>query len=97
MIPALRDVSLIILIIPTMLCLLIPAAILFGSVWLMGKTNKGLRPKLQSAHRSMREVEQKVDRVGQRIANPFISFELKWVQFQTFLRGAFAGRNRTKS
>ena len=97
MIPALRDVSLIILIVPMLLCLLVPLAILFGSVWLMGKGNKALRPKLQQAHRSMREVEQKVDRVGQRIANPFISLELKWVQFQTFLRGAFAGRNRTKS
>jgi hypothetical protein len=97
MIPALRDVSLIILIVPMLLCLLVPLAILFGSVWLMGKRNKALRPKLQSAHRSMREVERKIDRVGQRVANPFIALELKWVQFQTFLRGAFAGRNRTKS
>ncbi len=96
MIPALRDVSLIILIIPTMLCLLIPAVILFGSVWLMGKANKGLRPKLQIAHRSMREVEQKVDRVGQRIANPFIVLELRWVRLQVFLRGALARRERTK-
>jgi hypothetical protein len=88
MIPALRDVSLIILIIPVMLCLLIPAAILFGSVWLMGKANKGLRPKLQTAHRSMREVEQKVDRVGQRIVNPFIALELRWVRLKILVRGA---------
>jgi hypothetical protein len=87
MIPALRDVSLIILIFPVMLCLLIPAAILFGSVWLAGKANKNLRPKLQSAHRSMREVEQQVDRVGQRIVKPFIALEMRWVRIQVFLRG----------
>ena len=96
MIPALRDVSLIILIFPVMLCLLIPMAILFGSVWLTGKANKNLRPKLQSAHRSMREVEQKVDRAGQRIVKPFVALEMRWVRIQVFLRGVYARRERTK-
>lgn len=95
MIPALRDVSLIILIVPTLLCLLIPLAILFGSVWLMGKANKGLRPKMQTAHRSMREVERKVDRAGERIVRPFISLEMLWVRIETFLHGL--RRERTKS
>ena len=95
MIPALRDVSLIILIVPAILCLLIPAAILGGSVYAMHKGNKALRPKLQQAHRSMREVEAKVDRVSNKVASPFISLEQKWVQVQTFWRGLW--RDRMKS
>ncbi|HZY44115.1 MAG TPA: hypothetical protein VFF70_05120 [Anaerolineae bacterium] len=87
MISALRDVSLILLIFPVMLCLLIPIGILFGSVWLTGKANKNLRPKVQSAHRSMREVERKVDRVGQRIVRPLVALEMRWVRIQVFLRG----------
>jgi hypothetical protein len=95
MIPALRDVSLIILIVPMLLCLLIPLAILGGSVYLMGKGNQALRPKLQQAHRAMRGVEAKVDRVSHQVAKPFISLEMKWVQAQTFWRGLW--RNRMKS
>jgi len=50
MIPALRDVSLICLIVPTMLCLLIPLALLFGSNWLLRKGRRVLPSKLQSVH-----------------------------------------------
>lgn len=96
MIPALRDVSLIILIIPTLLCLLIPLVILGGSVWLMGKGNKALRPKLQSAHRLLRKIEGRVDGVTDQIAKPFISLEMRWVQIRTFWSGALARRKRMK-
>src|SRR5512141_1293195 len=96
MIPALRDVSLIILIVPTMLCLLIPLVILGGSVWLMGKGNKALRPKLQLAHHSLRKIESRVDRVTNQIAKPFISLEMLWVQVRTFWSGALARRKWMK-
>ena len=78
-----------------MLCLLIPLALFGGSVYLMGKGNKALRPKLQQAHRSMREVERKVDGVSNQIAKPFIALEMRWVRVQTFWRGL--NRKRTKS
>ncbi len=95
MIPALRDVSLIILIVPMMLCLLVPLAMVGGSVFLLHKGNKGLRPKLQQAHRSMRAVEAKVDQASNKVASPFISIEAKWIHAKTFWQGLW--RNRMKS
>jgi hypothetical protein len=92
MIPALRDVALIILAVQMMICLLVPGAIVFGGVWLMRRANMGLRPKMQSVHRSLREVELRVDQVGQRIADPFIRLETRWVTIQTFLRGLWRER-----
>jgi len=86
MIPALRDVSLIILIVPCMICLLVPLAILLGTNWALRKGRKGLKPKLQSAQQVMHKIDEKVDRAGEKIASPFIAAEANSVKMRTWWR-----------
>ena len=86
MIPALRDVSLICFIVPTMLCLLIPLALLFGANWALGKGRRALPSKLQSAHQTLRRVDAAVDRAGEKVVGPFVSAEVRVAKTQTWWR-----------
>ena len=82
MIPALRDVSLILLLTPCLLCLLIPIAIMFGANWLMRQGRRALPDKLHAAQRGLREVDAIVDRAGEKAAAPFIAAESRRAQIQ---------------
>ena len=86
MIPALRDVSLICLIVPTMLCLLIPLALLFGTNWLLRKGRRALPPRLQSVHQTLRRVDAAVDRAGEKVVRPFVAAEARVVTTRTWWR-----------
>ena len=87
MIPPLRDVALIILLVPMLLCLLIPLALLFATNWLMLKSRRALPSKLQSVHRSMQRVNQGVDKAGEKVASPFIWIETRGEILKTWWRG----------
>ncbi len=83
-IPILRDISLIILIVPTMLCLMVPLAILIGSNWLMRKGRTALPPKFDTAYQALRKIDEKVDQAGEKIAKPFIAAEMRTIMIKTW-------------
>jgi hypothetical protein len=80
MIPALRDVSLILLLTPCLLCLLIPIAVMVGMNWLTRKGRRALPDKLHAAQRGLRKVDDLVDKAGEKIAAPFITAESRSAQ-----------------
>ncbi len=80
MIPALRDVSLIILLTPCLLCLLVPIAVMVGVNWLTRKGRRALPDKLHAAQRGLRKVDEIVDRAGEKAAAPFIAAETRRAQ-----------------
>lgn len=80
MIPALRDVSLIILLTPCLLCLLVPIAVMVGVNWLTRKGRLALPDKLHAAHRGLRKVDDLVDKAGEKAAAPFIAAETRSAQ-----------------
>ncbi len=82
MIPALRDVSLILLLTPCLLCLLIPLAVLAGMNWLSYRGRRALPDKLHAAQRGMRKVDKMVDRAGEKVAAPFIAAESRSAQLK---------------
>jgi hypothetical protein len=82
MIPALRDVSLILLLTPCLLCLLIPLAALAGMNWLSYKGRRALPDKLHAVQRGMRKADELVDGAGEKVAAPFIMAESRSAQFK---------------
>ena len=80
MIPALRDVSLILLLTPCLLCLLVPIAVMVGVNWLTRKGRRALPDKLHAAQRGLRRVDGIVDRAGEKAAAPFIAAETRSAQ-----------------
>ena len=82
MIPALRDVSLILLLTPCLLCLLVPIAVMVGVNWLTRKGRLALPDKLHAAQRGMRKVDAIVDRAGEKAAAPFIAAETRTAQIK---------------
>jgi len=80
MIPALRDVSLIWLLCPGLLCLLVPIAIMGGLAWVTRKGRLALRPKFQSALRGMQKIDAIVDKAGEKVAAPFVAAEARGAQ-----------------
>ena len=82
MIPALRDVSLILLLTPCLACLLIPIAVMVGLNWLTRQGRRALPVKLHAVQRGLRQVDAIVDRAGAKIAAPFIAAELRRAQIQ---------------
>ena len=82
MIPALRDVSLIILLTPCLLCLLVPIALMAGINWLTRRGRRALPDKFHAAQRGLRKVDDVVDRAGEKIAAPFIAAESRSAQLK---------------
>ena len=82
MIPALRDVSLILLLTPCLLCLLIPIAVMVGVNWLTRKGRVALPDKFHAAQRGLRKVDELVDRAGEKAAAPFIAAETRSAQIK---------------
>ena len=82
MIPALRDVSLIILLTPCLLCLLVPIAVMVGMNWLTRKGRRALPDTFHAAHRGLRKVDEIVDRAGEKAAAPFIAAETRTAQIK---------------
>jgi hypothetical protein len=82
MIPALRDVSLIILLTPCLICLLIPIAVMVGVNWLTRQGRRALPDKLHAAQRGLRQVDEIVNRAGAKAAAPFIAAESRRAQIK---------------
>ena len=77
MLGPLRDVSLIILLLPMCLCLLVPLAVMAGSAYLLRRGRLALPGQLHRAHGALRRVDEAVDKAGEKIAAPFIAAEVQ--------------------
>jgi hypothetical protein len=77
MIPALRDVSLIWLLCPGLLCLLVPIAVMGGLAFVTRKGRLALPSKFQAAQRGLRKVDAIVDKAGEKVAAPFVAAETR--------------------
>jgi hypothetical protein len=82
MIPALRDVSLIILLTPCLLCMLVPLAALGGSVWLAHKGTRALPGAFKTVDKQVKRTTDVVNKAGDRLAAPFIAAESRTARWQ---------------
>lgn len=65
-----RDISLIILMIPTCLCALIPAAIVFGSWWGMRRVRRVVPRAFQTARSGARRTRDGIDGLTRLVTRP---------------------------
>lgn len=82
MLGPLRDVSLIILLFPMLLCLLVPIALTFGLAYVTRRGRLALPDKLHTLHGYMRRADEVVDKGGEKVAAPFIAAEARVTQLK---------------
>jgi hypothetical protein len=93
-IPVLRDISLIILIVPTCLCLLVPAAIVFGAWWGVRRTRRALPPVFLKARTGVRRTRDAIDAATQTITRPIYAGETQSARWRAMWRAARSGLQR---
>ena len=72
---AARDISLIILIVPMLICALVPAAIAFGAWWGMRRVRRAIPPQLQKVRTGIRKTRDGVDAATRVIVTPIVYAE----------------------
>ena len=86
-----RDISLMCLICPVLICLLVPLGIMFGSWYVTRVTSRALPPQFEKAQNGILRVRDMIVRVGAMVAKPVIFFEsqsARWrAMWRAFLRG----------
>jgi hypothetical protein len=90
-----RDISLIILICPALICALIPAAIVFGSWYAMRRTTRALPPQFQKARGAMRRTRDGVDAATRVITRPIFYAETQSARVRSVWR-SLRGLRREK-
>jgi hypothetical protein len=76
-----RDIALIILIFPALICSVVPAAIVFGMLWVTLRVRAGLPGPLRQARDGVSRVRDGVDRASRVLASPVFFGEMqsaKW-------------------
>lgn len=76
-----RDIALIILIVPALICSVVPAAIVFGMLWVTRRARAGLPRPMRQARDGVRRVRDGVDRASRALAGPVFfgeSQSAKW-------------------
>lgn len=91
-----RDISLIILICPMLICLLIPLGIAFGAWWGTRKANKALRPRLQTVRFKVLDVRDVIVRTGDQAARPIYFFEGLSARWRAMWRALLRRGKETK-
>ena len=81
-----RDISLIILICPLLICLLAPAAIVFGSWWVMRRTRRALPPRFQQARGLIRRTRDGLDGATRAFSAPIFFFETQAARMRAMRR-----------
>ena len=81
-----RDISLIILICPMLICLLIPAAIAFGSWWAVRRTCRALPPRFQQARGLMRRARDGLDGATRVFSAPIFFYETQVARMRAMRR-----------
>ena len=65
-----RDISLILLIVPALLCALVPAAMAFGAWYVAWRTQRALPPLFGKARAGIRRTRDGLDSVTQVVSRP---------------------------
>ena len=81
-----RDISLIILICPMLICALLPAAIVFGSWWVMRRTRRALPPRFQQARALVRRTRDGIDGATRVIGAPIFYGETQSARVRAIWR-----------
>lgn len=88
-----RDISLIILIVPMLICALVPSALVFGAWWMTRRTCRALPPRFQQARSGIRRVRDGIDRVTRTVTAPIFSTESQSASVRAIWR-ATRGKRR---
>ncbi len=97
MLGPLRDVSIIFLVIPVMLCLLIPLALTIGMAYLLVRTRRFLPPKFRLVRLQAQRVNAAVDRAGAKVTSSLAAAEAKSTQTGTLIRNLFHPSEKDRS
>ena len=76
-----RDIALMILIVPALICSLAPAAIVIGALWATHRVRVWLPPSMRRAREGMRRVQDGTDKLSRALAGPIVFGETqsaKW-------------------
>ncbi|MGH2592057.1 MAG: hypothetical protein ACRDGG_00940 [Anaerolineae bacterium] len=65
-----RDISLILLIVPTLICALVPAALAFGAWWATRRVRFALPSRIRQARTAVRRVRDAIDRTTDVVTKP---------------------------
>ena len=93
-----RDISLIVLIVPTLICALVPAALAFGAWWATRRVRFALPSRIRQARTAVRRVRDAIDRVTQVITAPIFYYETQSARLRAMwhslrsLRGTLRGK-----
>ncbi len=83
-----RDISLIILIVPMLICALVPSALVFGAWWVTRRTRRALPPRFNQARSGIRRVRDGIDRATRVVAAPVFSTEAQSARMRAMWRAA---------
>ncbi len=88
-----RDVSLILLIVPLLICGLVPAAIVFGAWWVTRRVRLTLPARIRQARTAVRRSRDAIDRVTQVVGAPIVYREIQSARLRAMWR-ALRGPHR---
>lgn len=81
-----RDISLIILIVPLLICALVPGGIVFGAWWATRRVRFALPARLRQARTAVRRSRDAIDRVTQVIGAPIFYRETQSARLRAMWR-----------
>ena len=81
-----RDISLILLIVPTLICALVPAALAFGAWWATRRVRFALPSRIRQARTAVRRVRNAIDRVTAAITRPIYYREMQAARLRAMWR-----------
>ena len=87
-----RDIALIILIVPALICSVVPAAIAFGMLWAMRRARAGLLRSMRQAQDLARRTQDGADRASRALAGPVFFGEIQSATWRARWRALRAQR-----
>lgn len=81
-----RDISLILLICPALLCTLVPAAMAFGAWYLTWRTQRAMPPLFRKARAGIRRTRDGLDSATRAVSKPIVYRETQSARLRAMLR-----------
>ena len=81
-----RDISLILLIVPTLICALVPAALAFGAWWATRRVRFALPSRIRQARTAVRRMRDTIDRATHRMTAPIYFGETQSARLRAMWR-----------
>ncbi len=69
---AARDVALIILIVPALICALVPGALVFGAWWVTRRAHRAAPPRIRQVRAGLRRTRDAIDRAARVLTKPIV-------------------------